>query len=148
MTPTEPQQTDRRTAAEWVTLAVSSLLVAGLIALVIYDWAVAERQPPILQATPHASVPVREVYYQPFTVANLGGSVATAVQVVAELQLPGEASEQGEQEVDFLAGGERKQGVFIFNRDPEQGNLTLRVAGYKLPYGNAARQFEGAARRE
>jgi uncharacterized protein (TIGR02588 family) len=41
--------------------------------------------------------------------------------------------ESGEQQIDFLASGEKEEGAFVFSRDPRQGELVMRVASYKLP---------------
>ena len=68
-----------------------------------------------------------------FEITNRGGDIAQSVQVVAELHIPGEPDEEGEQEIEFLAGGEQKRGNFVLSHDPRKGELVLRVASYKLP---------------
>ena len=39
----------------------------------------------------------------------------------------------GEQQIDFLSGGEIEEGAFIFSHHPQEGKLIVRVASYKLP---------------
>ena len=52
---------------------------------------------------------------------------------MAELRLPGETDETGEQQIASLSGGEQVQGSFVFSHDPSQGELVLRVASYREP---------------
>lgn len=124
----------KRNVAEWITFGIACCVLAALVALIIYDWALVQNRPPILQVAPvGAAVEIEEQFYQPFAIANRGGSIAHSVQVIASLSLPGGEVEEGQQEINFLAGGERKQGCFIFRHHPRQGELLMRVASYKLP---------------
>lgn len=66
-------------------------------------------------------------------VRNDGRRTAENVQVVAELRLPGREPSEGEQQVQFLAGGAQDELVFVFPDPPADGELTLRVASYTLP---------------
>jgi uncharacterized protein (TIGR02588 family) len=125
----------QRTPAEWTTFSIASLILAGIVSLVVYVWFNQERQsPPILSVNESQSI--REVenhFYVPFAVTNTGGNTAESVQIVAELEINGEVVESGEQQIDFLSGGETQEGAFIFSQDPRSGDLTVRVASYKLP---------------
>jgi uncharacterized protein (TIGR02588 family) len=129
-----PEQAPRSTA-EWVSLGISSILLTGVIGLVIYTWTASEhQQPPEVSVV--SSPEVREAggqFYVPFTVTNEGGGTAESVQIIAELSIDGEVEETGEQQIDFLSGGETEEGAFIFTRDPQAGDLVVRVASYKLP---------------
>lgn len=130
-TRSEPQ---RRSPAEWVTFGVAALIVSTIIGLVIYDWVSVPPTPPTFQLT--QSGPIRAEggqFYVPFSVTNSGGDTAEAVQVIAELRVDGEVVEDGTQEIDFLPGHEVQEGAFVFSRDPQQGELTLRVASYQQP---------------
>lgn len=123
-----------RLRAECVTLALTSLMVAVLIGLVVFVWMTQTDQPPILQITRETGVrQIQGHYYVPFTVTNIGGGTAESVQVIGALQMNGEAVETGEQQVDFLSSGEQESGAFVFSRNPDEGTVILRVASYKLP---------------
>ena len=76
---------------------------------------------------------VNDQFRVSFTLTNEGGQTAEAVQVVAELSQDGEVIEEGEQQIDFLSGGEEEEGAFLFTQDPSQAELWIRVASYKLP---------------
>lgn len=123
-----------RSSAEWTSFGVALFILAAVIGLVVYEWLTQEKQPPVLSVSPSSEV--REApgqYYVPFSVENTGGKTAESVQVIAELSINGEVEESGEQQIDFLASGETEEGAFVFSRDPRQGELTVRVASYKLP---------------
>ena len=54
--------------------------------------------------------------------------------MVGELQIKDKNIQQeGEQQIDFLSGGEKASGAFIFTHNPDKGILIIRVASYKLP---------------
>lgn len=107
--------------------------MAAIVGLVIYEWVTESNQPPILSISRQDIRAAEGQFYVPFTVTNKGGLTAEAVQVSGELQIEGQPTEIGEQQIDFLSRGEQQEGAFIFNHDPNQGELTVRVASYKLP---------------
>lgn len=123
-----------RSPAEWVTFGVSLSVVATIAGLVIWDWLTVRDAPPVVAVERDGDIRAEGgQFYVPFKVTNTGGSTAESVQVVAELRVGGSVGEGGEQEFDFLSGGETERGEFVFSRPPNAGELRLRVAGYKLP---------------
>lgn len=133
MTQTE-QQKPERSPAEWVTFSAASFILAVIVSLVGYTWLNDKNQPPILSVTNKKTI--REIdgqFYVPFEVVNTGGDTAESVQIMAELQINGKVAESGEQQIDFLSSGEMEEGAFVFSQNPRQGQLTIRVASYKLP---------------
>ncbi|MFE1743716.1 TIGR02588 family protein [Coleofasciculus sp. H7-2] len=131
----EQQQRSPRSPAEWVSFAIATCIVALLVGLVLYDWVTQKNQPPILSVTTKE----REIrqnqqqFYIPFEVTNIGGKTAESVQIIAELRVNGKVEETGEQQIDFLSGGEKEEGAFVFSRNPRDGELVVRVSSYKLP---------------
>lgn len=123
-----------RLSAEWITFTISSLIVAVLIGLILFLWVTQDSQPPVISVTSEESIRQEQgKYYVPFTVTNAGGGTAESVQVIGELLINGEVEEYGEQQIDFLSSNEKEEGAFIFSRNPNQGELLIRVASYKLP---------------
>ena len=123
-----------RSPAEWITLTVSTLVLAILVGLVLYDWQLSKNIPPAFQVEITEATRLTEGrYYVPFTLRNTGGQIARTVQVLAELNLPDGTDEMGEQQFDFLSGKERKKGGFVFDRNPKDGELVVRVASFGLP---------------
>jgi uncharacterized protein (TIGR02588 family) len=130
---TQPRAQAHRSFAEWVTFGIATLILVMIASLVIYDWVGTPPTPPVISLT--RSGDIREVngqFYVPFTIQNTGGDTAETVQVVAELRI-GDTVESGEQLIDFLAGDETEEGAFVFTRNPQEGELVLRVASYKMP---------------
>ncbi len=122
-----------RIPAEWITFALSALIVVGLVGLVLLSWVTQSHEPPILSVQTKA-MRVREgQFYIPFTVENTGGDTAEAVQIVGELRQGEQIIESGEQQIDFLASHEQQSGAFVFTQNPQMGRLSLRVASYQLP---------------
>jgi uncharacterized protein (TIGR02588 family) len=124
----------KRTLAENVSFGISLLVLGLIVGLVIYQWITKKDQPPVLSVTTDAQVrQAGEQFYIPFTVANNGGETVESVEVIAELNLNGKIENIGSQQIDFLSNGETNSGAFILNRNPNQGELIVRVTGYKLP---------------
>jgi uncharacterized protein (TIGR02588 family) len=123
----------RRSAAEWTTLAVSIVLILGLLALVTYVSMTGGDDLPIVEARP-LSTEMRhegESYYLPVAVANRGGRTAEEVVVQAELTGSDGTSQASDFTLDFLAGGETREGTVVFDTDPLAGELTIDVASFQ-----------------
>jgi uncharacterized protein (TIGR02588 family) len=124
----------QRSLAEWVTFWIASLIVIAIGGLIVYAWQTEEKQPPLISVTQDGVTREAEGnFYVPFAITNTGGGTAESVQVIAELRVQGEVEESGEQQIDFLSGGETESGAFVFTRNPKEGEIILRVASYKLP---------------
>jgi uncharacterized protein (TIGR02588 family) len=132
MSQSEPKQ--QRSVAEWVTFGIASSIVAGIVGLVLYSWVQVGDRPPVLALERSGKIRQAEgSFYVPFTLTNKGGETADAVRITARLQIDRDIEETGEQQFDFLAGGEAEEGVFLFTRNPQNGKLTLRVTSYRKP---------------
>ncbi len=123
-----------RSLAEWITFAIASAVVLAVVSMVIYDWTTSSTAPPMLTVVQQGNIErMNDQFQVAFTISNAGGQTAEAVQIVAELRQNSELIEEGEQQVDFLSGGEEEEGAFLFSQDPAQAELSIRVASYKLP---------------
>ncbi|HKG28877.1 MAG TPA: hypothetical protein VKB01_07075 [Thermomicrobiales bacterium] len=74
-----------------------------------------------------------ESYYLSVEVTNRGGRTAEEVVVQAELASSDGAAETSEFTLDFLAGGETREGTAVFATDPLAGELTIDVASFQSP---------------
>ena len=120
--------------AEKVSFSISLFIVAIIVTLICYTWVTGDNNPPILTVEMRSQIrQINEQYYIPFTVTNSGGETAESVEIVAQLSLAGMIAEMGRQEFNFLSRQETRKGEFIFNRDPKEGELVIRVASFKLP---------------
>lgn len=129
-----PTDQTQRSLAEWITFILASLILIVLVCLILYDWHITQSRPPAFRVTVSDTARLTDHrYYVPFEIHNTGGRIARTVQITAELHIAGEADESGEQQIDFLSSNERKQGSFVFTHNPQEGNLVIRVASYRLP---------------
>jgi uncharacterized protein (TIGR02588 family) len=124
-----------RSVAERTTLAISIILILGLVGLVTYVSINGGNEPPIVEAKP---LPAEmrhegESYYLPVTVTNRGGRTAQEVLIQAELVGGDGSSEETDFTLDFLAGGETREGTVVFTTDPSTGELTIAVASFQSP---------------
>jgi uncharacterized protein (TIGR02588 family) len=122
-----------RSAAERTTLAISIVLILALLALVTYVSVSGGSEPPVVEARPLNQEIRREgeSYYLPVAVTNQGGRTAEEVVVQVELAASDGSSEASEFTLDFLAGGETREGTAVFSMDPAAGELTIDVASFQ-----------------
>jgi uncharacterized protein (TIGR02588 family) len=122
-----------RSVAEWTTLAISIILILGLLALVTYVSMTGGNEPPIVEARPLLDEMRHEgeSFYLPVEVTNRGGRTAEEVVVQAELTGSDGSAEESEFTLDFLAGGETREGTAVFATDPSTGELTVDVASFQ-----------------
>lgn len=124
-----------RSAAEWTTLAISIGLIVALVALVTYVSISGGGEPPVVEARPLLGEIRREgeSYFLPVAVTNREGRTAEEVLIQAELVGSDGSSEETEFTLDFLAGGETREGTVVFATDPASGELTINVASFQQP---------------
>ena len=128
------QKKPRRSLAERVSFSISLFIVSVIFFLVCFAWIKRDNNPPVLSVITGTDIrQIEQQYYVPFTVENSGGETVEAVEIVAKLLLDNSENEIGRQEVDFLSRQEQRSGEFIFNHNPQNGQLVVRVASYKLP---------------
>lgn len=121
-----------RSVAEWVTFAVSVAILLALVGLIGVEAGEPDRPalPRVVETGPverHG-----ETFLVPVTVRNEGGATAEAVQVVAELTI-GDQVIEADQTVEFLARDETAEVAFVFDEDPADGTLDVRVTGFTVP---------------
>lgn len=122
-----------RSAAEWTTLIICLLIIAGLVGLVVVLSVSGGDDPPRFTAAPRLE-DVRQddtAYYLPVEVTNLGGLPAQDVRVVGELASPGAEPVTAEFTIDILAGGESREGAMIFRDDPTAHAFSVRVESFR-----------------
>jgi uncharacterized protein (TIGR02588 family) len=106
-----------RTTAEWVSLAISLLLLSAVVA-------------PRFQVERGRARNEAGQFYLDITVTNEGD--ATGAQVAVEGKLgAGDAEEISMTTFDFIPGRSRVGGVLIFSGDPAEASV--RVISYQQP---------------
>lgn len=119
-----------RTKAEWVSLIISLLLLAGVVGTVIALWLRPVQNPPRFRLERGAVRTEAEHYYLPITVINEGD--ATGAQVTVEGTLQGATGEEtAATTFDFVPARSRVAGVLVFTSDPAAA--AVRVVSYQQP---------------
>ncbi len=120
-----------RSPAEWTSLVASAGVVLLVIVLILLQIPGDD-----LPAAPVVEVEgvrqVGEVFHVDVTVRNDGDATAAAVQVVAELVVD-DTTYEGEQTVDYLSEDENHDLVFVFDNDPDDGELDVKIASFAIP---------------
>lgn len=124
-----------RTVAEWTTLAISIAILLGIVGLITWLYQRGAEELPLIVAEAKLDRLRQEEsgYYLPVEVVNEGDKTVEDVVIEAELDTGSGEPATAEIIVGFLAGGERVEGVFVFDEDPSSGELTVRAVSYLDP---------------
>ncbi len=125
-----PDQRDR-TPAEWATF-IGSCLVLAVVAALVLSQLVGPHGPAAPRASIGSVTTVGDQHHVHVEVINAGDETAANVQVSMEFVVDGETTE-ADQVIDFLAGGEKAQLVFILDDPVAEGELTVDITGYTVP---------------
>lgn len=126
---------NKRTTAERITLAISALIIVGIVGLAAWSSSRVGDDAVVISVEAHYEK-VREhdgLFYLPITITNTGGHTAQTVTVSGELDTGEGNPESADVSIDFLAGGEKEEAALIFSSDPSDGNLTIRPTSYMRP---------------
>jgi uncharacterized protein (TIGR02588 family) len=128
------EQSKERTAAEWITLGVSVLIVLALAGLVIYQELARGTEPPVIEVMPRLGETRHEgdAYYVPIDVTNKGETTAEDIEVQLSLEAGEGQPEVAAFTLKFLAGAETESQTVVFQNDPSKGKLT-HVVAFSVP---------------
>ena len=119
-----------RTRAEWVSLIISMLLLAGVVSTVIALWLNSSDKPARFRVSPGAVRNEAGLFYLPVTVTNEGDT--TGAQVTVEGKLKGaEKEESASTTFDFIPARSSAEGILVFMSEP--GSAEVRVISYQQP---------------
>lgn len=119
-----------RTKAEWVSLIISILLLAVVVALVVSLWLGQSHQPARFRVE---SGPIRNEaghYYLSIKVTNEGDKTGAQVSVEGKVNSAG-GEEAAATTFDFIPARSSVEGVLVFNGDP--ASAEVRVVSYQQP---------------
>jgi uncharacterized protein (TIGR02588 family) len=131
MSDDERQDDDRTSLPERVTFAVALAVLLAIVALIVSQ--IPGSKEPASPQVEVGEVAERDGHFEvPVSVGNVGEETAENVQINATLTI-GDTEHTSDQSVDFLAGGETEEVVFLFSDDPSEGELEVEVGGFAVP---------------
>jgi uncharacterized protein (TIGR02588 family) len=121
--------------AEWITLAISSLIVLSLIGLTSYFYLTGSTAPATVEIEPRLAETYRagSRYYLPLTIRNTGGETGEEIRLRVSVTDASGRQEAAEVMIQFLAGGGSSRAVAAFGSDPRQGQVEAVVVSYLEP---------------
>jgi uncharacterized protein (TIGR02588 family) len=126
----------RKSAAEWVTLSLSMLVVGALIVVALVEESHRQQGDAAgLQMTfdtEHAAQH-NQSFYVPYTVRNTGSEAISSAEIWIEVSDGERVVESAEINVQFLPLQGKQDGVFVTTRDPETYALRSRVESLQFP---------------
>ena len=119
-----------RTFAEWVSLSVSLLLLAGIVGVIVWLWAAEPKGQPRFTIERGAARQEGGLFHVPVAVTNAGGEAVAQVRVEGR-QAEGLREERPATTINFLPVRAREEVVLIFRSDPSEASV--EVVSYQRP---------------
>jgi uncharacterized protein (TIGR02588 family) len=113
-----------RTQAEWVSLIVSLLLLAGVVGLVVALWISPSGRPARFRVERGPARSEAGRYYLPVTVVNDGDATGAQVTVEGRLAVGG-GEETATTTFDFIPARSSAEGVLVFTGDPSAAAVSV-----------------------
>lgn len=126
----------RKSAAEWVTLSLSVLIVGALVVVALVeesrrlDGEIADLQVTFaIERTESRG----NRFYVPYTVRNTGSEAITSAEIWIAVSDGERVTESAEVTVEFLPLQGTQNGVFVTVHDPSAHTLTGRLESLQFP---------------
>ena len=125
----------QRLIAQRVTLGISLLIVAGVVALIAYQQVAGGNRPPAIDVQWQLQNVRQEagIYYVPVEVTNRGDATAEDLRIRPAFSASGDRRDLAELVIPFLAGGETVEGTIALPEDPARGTLTVTSISFMHP---------------
>ena len=127
----EPDAAGHTDWVERTATIISALLVAALLALLIWD-AVRTHTAAEFRTKVGESHVVGAEHYLEISVENTGDRAARDVQVSVSLTAA-DSTDEATFTIDWLAGRSTRHGIVILPRDPASGRIRAAVTGFAEP---------------
>lgn len=119
-----------RAGAEWVSLIISILLLAGIVATVLALWLNSSDTQARFRVERGAARNEAGHYYLPIKVTNEGDTTGAQVTVEGKLKV-NDKEESASTTFDFIPARSSAEGILIFITDPVSAEV--RVVSYQRP---------------
>lgn len=127
---------EKRSIAEWVTLAISAAIVGALalVALVAESQRARESRVNLEMTFDTASLWIEDgLYHVPFSVMNDSSEAIVAADIWFEISANGEMIDTDEITVQFLPLQGRQDGVYVTQYNPATHDLGGRLESVQFP---------------
>jgi uncharacterized protein (TIGR02588 family) len=118
--------------AEWTIFAAAALLILGVAGVLIADWLSESPEPAAFAVVVERIDEIDGLHHVEASVRNTGGQAVAEATVSATLEIDADVTELDEV-VAFLSPDEETSVTFIFEDDPDDGELRVRVSSYREP---------------
>ena len=124
----------QRTAADWITLAISVSIIIATVGLTTYVHLFGPHNPPHIQVDIQNDKMFQQDdrYYTPVTIMNAGNITAQDLDVTLILTI-GDKERETHIAVPFLAGGGSRNAVIVFPVDPRSGTISVDSVTFQKP---------------
>jgi uncharacterized protein (TIGR02588 family) len=119
-----------KSTAEWISLAVSLLILAGFVGAIVWLWINQPTGPPQFKIERGMVRNETGLFHLPVTVTNVGGSAVGQVRVEAKLNNGGR-EETTVTTIDFLPIRAQEEVELVFRSEPSAA--VIQVVSYHLP---------------
>ncbi len=118
--------------AEWITLLISGLLIAAVVAAVGYFELTRGDLPASFQVEPQRAETRAGSgqFYLPIVVTNAGDEPAQEVRVRIDVHT-GDSTETAVFTLDLVAAGASEEGVAVFTQNPADGEVRAVVESFR-----------------
>ena len=119
-----------KSTAEWISLAVSLIILLGFVSAILWLWINQPTGPPQFNVQRGVVRNESGLFHLPVTVTNIGGLA------VGEVRVEGKLNNQGREEttvttIDFLPVRGQEEVVLIFGSEPSAA--VVQVISYRQP---------------
>jgi len=119
-----------RSIAEWVSLSIALLLLAGVVGIIVWLWVAEPQGPPRFTLVRGTVWEDAGLFHLPVGVTNAGGEAVAEVRIEGR-QADGPGEERAATTIDFLPVRAREDVVLVFRRDPSR--VRVEVVSYRRP---------------
>ena len=126
----------RVSAAEWVTLSLSALIVGALIVVALVE---ESRREDANAADVRMMFDVERTtsgggsYYVPYTILNVGSTAISSAEIWIDIYFGGELVDSDEITVQFLPLQGSQDGVYVTPYDPSTHTVVGRLESVQFP---------------
>lgn len=118
---------------EWLTAAVSTILVLGVIGFMGYQALSTPDVPPLIAIEMDSVMVGGQGYLVEFRARNSGQRTAASLLVEGELRADTGLVEKSEATIDYVPAQGHRRGGLYFSNDPRRYRLEIRPKGYDRP---------------